>query len=81
MSAKKPNIIDVVKSIPARMKANANYKKQIGNAQIIDMVRNNMGQMDKGDESDPLFRARVMYKNMQYDQEYAAKRANAKRNK
>jgi hypothetical protein len=72
--------VAVAKSIPARMKANANYRKQIGNAEIIDMVRNNMGQMDKGDESDPLFRARTMYKQMQYDQEYAAKRSNAKRN-
>lgn len=73
MSVKKPNIIDVVKSIPTRMKANANLRKEQGKAQVIDMVRNNMGQMDKGDESDPLFRARVMNENYKFENEYASR--------
>ena len=73
MSTKNPNIIDVIKDIPARMKANASLRKAQGNAKVIDMVRNNIGQMDKGDESDPLFRARVMNNNMKYENEYASR--------
>jgi hypothetical protein len=72
----KNKVIDVtsdIMSAPARMKSRSAQTKADNEVKMIKMVRESRGRADKGDESDPLFRARVMVNHMKYESDYAKK--------
>lgn len=58
-------VSDVI-SAPARLKANNAKKRADAEVAMIRLVRENRGKPDKGDESDPLFRARATVREMRH---------------
>lgn len=68
-----------VLSAPARIAANNSIAKSTANFQILKTVNQNVGKPDAGNESDPLFRARVMAGNIKFDADQAAAAAAKKK--